>query len=291
MLLMTYNSSIKNLEENTMQIKSLIISLSLSALIPLSYATDSANSSTPITATSSNTCVTGQPDTSNNYTATKWYRDSVERNAQYHQVFSLGLEKVKQKVAKEKLEHKNWAVIMDIDETVLDNSFYEKANILSCRKVTMPTMYESMELAVSTATPGAHNFTCSIQKSGGKVVLVTNRDGTYDSKIQAATLDNLQKAGICYDTVIFANGSNDTNKTPRFNAAITGDYKNIVATKKLGPVNVLAYFGDNIQDFPNVIQKDAIKLDANDDFYNKFGQEYFSLPNPTYGSWEYNQFN
>lgn len=274
-----------------MQIKSLIFSLSLTTLIQFSYATDSTSNSAPLSTAQTTSCVTGRPDTSNNYTATKWYRDSVERNAQYHQVFSVGLEKVNAKVAQEKLKHKNWGVIMDIDETVLDNSFYEKANILNCRNVTMPTMYESMELAVSIATPGAHNFTCSVQKSGGKVVLVTNRDGSYDDKIQKATLDNLQKAGICYDTVIFANGMNDMNKTPRFNAVVAGDYSKIIATKPLKPLNVLAYFGDNIQDFPNITQSSAIKLDANSDFYNKFGQEYFSLPNPTYGSWEHNQFN
>lgn len=274
-----------------MQIKSLILSLSLTTLIPFSYATDSTSSSTTLSTAPTTSCVASRPDTSNNYTATKWYRDSVERNAQYHQVFSVGLEKVNAKVAQEKLKHKNWGVIMDIDETVLDNSFYEKANILNCRNVTMPTMYESMELAVSIATPGAHNFTCSVQKSGGKVVLVTNRDGSYDDKIQKATLDNLQKAGICYDTVIFANGMNDMNKTPRFNAVVAGDYSKIIATKPLKPLNVLAYFGDNIQDFPNITQSAAIKLDANSDFYNKFGQEYFSLPNPTYGSWEHNQFN
>lgn len=274
-----------------MQLKSIILSLSLTALIPLSYAIDSTSGTTIESSTVASTCIAGKPETANNYTATKWYRDSVERNAQYHQVFSLGLEKVNAKVAQEKLKHKNWGVIMDIDETVLDNSFYEKANILNCRNVTMPTMYESMELAVSIATPGAHNFTCSIQKSGGKVVLVTNRDGSYDNKIQKATIDNLQKAGICYDTVIFANGTNDTNKTPRFNAVVAGDYSKIIATKTLKPLNVLAYFGDNIQDFPNINQGEAIKLDANSDFYNKFGQEYFSLPNPTYGSWERNQFN
>ena len=54
---------------------------------------------------------------------------------------------------------------------------------------------------------------------------------------------------------------------------------------------VLGYFGDNIQDFPNIMQADAIKQDPNSDFYTKFGQEYFSLPNPGYGSWEHNQFN
>ena len=278
-----------------MHLKSLLTSLSLASLIPLNVYALEANASSPtLTQTTAATmpgCVPGKPETSNNYMATKWYRDSVERNAQYHQVFSIGLEKVTRKVAQEKLKNKNWGVIMDIDETVLDNSHYQKDNVLSCTNTTMPTLYANMEQAISTATPGAHNFTCSIQKNGGKVVLVTNRDGTYDDKIQSATLANLQKAGICYDTVIFANGAKDSNKTPRFNAVIAGDYSKIIATKPLKPLHVLGYFGDNIQDFPNIMQADAIKQDPNSDFYTKFGQEYFSLPNPGYGSWEHNQFN
>ena len=146
-----------------MHLKSLLTSLSLASLIPLNVYALEANASSPtLTQTTAATmpgCVPGKPETSNNYMATKWYRDSVERNAQYHQVFSIGLEKVTHKVAQEKLKNKNWGVIMDIDETVLDNSHYQKDNVLSCTNTTMPTLYANMEQAISTATPGAHNFT------------------------------------------------------------------------------------------------------------------------------------
>ena len=86
-----------------MHLKSLLTSLSLASLIPLNVYALEANASSPtLTQTTAATmpgCVPGKPETSNNYMATKWYRDSVERNAQYHQVFSIGLEKVTHKVA------------------------------------------------------------------------------------------------------------------------------------------------------------------------------------------------
>jgi len=90
--------------------------------------------------------------------------------------------------------------------------------------------------------------------------------------------------------VVFADGQDDSNKTPRFNAVIKGDYSNIIATEKLPPIKVVAWFGDNMQDFPNTKQPDAIQQDPNGKYFNKFGQEYFSFPNPTYGSWEKNEF-
>lgn len=228
------------------------------------------------------------PATSSNYNATKWYRDSAEKTAQYSQVYAIGLEKVTART--KKMKKGSWGVILDIDETVLDNSEYEKRNVLSCSPYSDKTDYAFMEEKVSIATPGATNFTCSIQKLGGKVVLVTNRNGIYDDKIQQATVDNLETQGICFDNVVFADGDNDNNKTPRFMAIAKGNYSNILATEKLPPIKVVAYFGDNIQDFPNIKQTDAIKQISDSKYFQKFGQEYFSLPNPTYGSWEKNEF-
>ncbi len=269
-----------------------IVSL-ISSLIAINcFALESSSNTVAIAKieATSKTCVAGKADTSSNYLATKWYRDSAERNAEYNEIYAIGYEKVTQNVKQQKLVKGSWGVILDIDETVLDNSEYAKSNVLSCDSYSPKTNYEFMEQKRSIATPGAHNFTCNIQKLGGKIVLVTNRDGTFDDKIQKATLDNLKSAGICFDNVVFANGPKDNDKTPRFNAVQAGDYTKIIASNKLPKLNILAYFGDNIQDFPNIKQTEAIKEDPNGDYFKKFGQEYFSLPNPTYGSWEKNQF-
>lgn len=65
----------------------------------------------------------------------------------------------------------------------------------------------------------------------------------------------------------------------------TGEYnKNIILTNKLPAHKVIAYFGDNIQDFPNLKQKNMQKADAK--AFKKFGSKYFIMPNPMYGSWQ-----
>ncbi|MDD3266234.1 MAG: HAD family acid phosphatase [Burkholderiales bacterium] len=240
---------------------------------------------------SANTCIIGTPKSSQSYNAVKWYRDSAERTALYRQTYTIGLEKVSAMVQKNKLQNNKWGVILDIDETVLDNSLYEKDHVDNCSNYNPKTMYPFMEKKVSIATPGSVKFTCSVQKMGGKVVLVTNRDGTFDDKIQQATIDNLKSEGLCFDNVVFANGDKDHNKTPRFEAVAAGNYTGIVAQKNNLPgFKVIAYFGDNIQDFPNSKQSDISQLSPDDKYFDKLGQEYFSIPNPTYGSWERNDF-
>ena len=72
------------------------------------------------------------------------------------------------------------------------------------------------------------------------------------------------------------NGSKD----PRFDAVAAG-----TAPSTLGPLEVLMWVGDNIQDFPRLTQ--AIR-GGGDDAFAGFGETYIALPNPMYGSWERN---
>lgn len=243
-----------------------------------------------ISANAANTCNIKNSPLYSGFLAGKWYTTSAEHIAQYNEIYTMALEKIKGKVKHQNLEGSSWGVILDIDDTVLDHGDMFEDDLINCRKLTPSSMYSYFETHNSPATPGSVKFTCEIQKDGGKVVLVTNRNGNYDSKIQAATIKNLKDVGMCFDNVVFANSDKDWNKTPRFNAVIKGDYSTIVAANQLEAINVLAYFGDNIQDFPNITQAEAITHDRNSDYYSKFGHEYFSLPNPTYGSWEKNVF-
>ena len=59
----------------------------------------------------------------------------------------------------------------------------------------------------------------------------------------------------------------------------------MICSNLLPPHKVIAYFGDNIQDFPNMFQADLINTSPKDSRYNKFSDGYFILPNPLYGSW------
>ena len=59
----------------------------------------------------------------------RWVRESMEYKALCHQVYNQAIEKLRKKIRHNNFSHNinnnNYAVIMDLDETVLDNSNYQ----------------------------------------------------------------------------------------------------------------------------------------------------------------------
>lgn len=223
----------------------------------------------------------------------KWYKASTEQRALYHQAFSQGSNYINQWLRQNNPKAHSWGVILDIDETTLDNSWYFK----ECTSVAKDENIFSKFVAIpskSTATPGVVDFTCSIQKSGGYVTLVSNRDGSYSDptgSVLSSTIKNLKAEGVCFDQVVLANrnqAKNPSDKNPRFEAIKTGRYDStqMVISNKLPAHKIVAYFGDNIQDFPKFKQTNTIDMPKNSKVYGVFGNGYFVLPNPMYGSWD-----
>lgn len=241
------------------------------------------------------------PSTQKNATilqADKWYRDSAEKKASYRQAYNIGAAYVKRWVAQHHPKAKTWGVVLDIDETTLDNSwyFYQCSSLAAnpadfSHFVTIPQK--------SQALPGVVAFTQLVHQLGGYVSLISNRDGSYvdQSGITAlqATIDNLKQQYVIFDQVILANNKKSkhpADKNPRFNAVMHGCYdaNEMVWSNKLPAHTVIAYFGDNIQDFPEFKQASAYALPDNTQQFAKFGDGYFILPNPLYGSWQANPY-
>lgn len=229
--------------------------------------------------------------------ALKWYRDSAEQRAMYHQAFGVGSRYINSWVSKNKPKPKTWGVVFDIDETTLDNSWYYK----KCADLTDTEDGFSHYVAIpekSVALPGVVALTCSIKKQGGYVSLVSNRDGSYKDdtgNVLEATINNLKHEGVCFDQVVLANpkySKHPSDKNPRFQSIQSGDYdaKQMVWSNKLPSHKVIAFFGDNIQDFPKFKQAKTYALSPNDKAFGVFGNGYFILPNPLYGSWQDNDY-
>lgn len=191
--------------------------------------------------------------------AVHWYRQSAEMKAVHEQTYALALGQLRAQVAT--LPRGSWAIIMDVDETLLDNSDYARQF-----PVYDPASWDQWTARKSARPlPGAVRFTVTVrQELGGKVMLVTNRE----QHACADTEVNLRNVGIGYDGIFCKTTVSDKN--PRFAA--------IAAGAGGAPLNVLMWFGDNIQDFPGSTQS---QFDI-----SQFGRRYFVFPNPTYGSWE-----
>ncbi len=167
---------------------------------------------------------------------------------------------------------RSWAVILDADETILDNSLYAKERgSLPHEEAAWAAWVRRRE---ATAVPGAREFLDGVRSRGGIVAVVTNRRADQCDDTRA----NLQALGLAFDVVLCRPADGPGDKSPRFERVARGE-----ALTGAGPLEVLAWIGDNILDFPGGSQ--ALR-DAPDAALADFGTRFFVLPNPVYGSWE-----
>jgi len=200
-----------------------------------------------------------------------WWRNSAEQRAVFVQTYRWAGERLRELAARE--QRGGWAVIMDADETTLDNSAYQLRrngqNLGYSSESWAAWVYEK----AAPATPGAAEFTRLVHELGGRVAIVTNRD----DDVCPETRENLRQVGIAFE-VVLCRVQGQSDKNPRFAAVQSG------TGTGLPPLKVLMWVGDNIQDFPRLTQEVRGQPAALD----PFRRSYVILPNPMYGSWERN---
>jgi 5'-nucleotidase (lipoprotein e(P4) family) len=206
-----------------------------------------------------------------------WFQHAAERKAIDYEVFLAAENSIKAAITAQKLQPKQWGVVLDIDETVLDNSAWNYQHYINH---STQTWDQFAALSKSTAIPGAAEFTNHIHALGGYVNLVSNRN----SNLLDATKKNLNDQHVYFDQVLLdttKQGTSFVDKNIRFNAVTNGK-----SPSTLPPQKIIAWLGDNIQDFPDLKQTDFRNNPNNRSLYASFGKTYFVLPNPLYGSWE-----
>jgi 5'-nucleotidase (lipoprotein e(P4) family) len=199
----------------------------------------------------------------------RWFRSSAEYRALARQTYAVATSRLPELTRG--LAEQTWAVILDADETVLDNSEYQRRRFLLDSGYTEATWAAWVNERAAPAIPGAPEFTRAVHAAGGRIAIVTNRADS----LCAATRLNLQKVGIEADLVL-CQTPGPSDKNPRFQKVQNG-----TAVAGVPPLQVVAWVGDNILDFPGMSQasrNDPRALDA-------FGTRFFVLPNPMYGSW------
>ena len=204
----------------------------------------------------------------------RWFAAAAEQRATYVQTYRFATATIER--AAQGRPAGSWAVILDADETVIDNSPYE------IQQARLGVPYDSVtwdawvKRGAARALPGAVEFTSRVHALGGRVVIVTNRDQVYCD----VTRENIIRVGVPADEVLCRTDRANGSKDPRFDAVRSGAARSV-----LPPLDVLMWVGDNIQDFPRLTQ--SIRS-APDSALAGFGERYIVLPNPMYGSWERN---
>ncbi len=204
-------------------------------------------------------------------TAYDWLEHSGEAEALRYQAYNMAKRNLGLMVLEQSAKPK--AVILDIDETVLDNGKAAAYQIKHNVGFNQKTWNNWINQSAATPIPGAVSFTQYAKKMGVQVFYVSDRSADQI----AATRKNLEKYGFAdaneQGHIVLSTG--DSDKQPRFNKI----------EKKY---DVVQFFGDQLTDFgqlfenkTNVEQQAEVKK-----LHAEFGWKYYQIPNPTYGEWE-----
>ncbi len=204
--------------------------------------------------------------------AVHWSRNSAEHRALFIESYALAAARLGELVAG--LEPGTWAVALDADETVLDNSLYQKELEEKGASFSQESWGEWVRREAAPALPGARRFLEHTRELGGKIAIVTNRS----EPLCPATRVNFQKEDLPYD-VILCRGE-ESSKEARWKKVEEGE-----AAPGLPSLTIVMWLGDNIHDFPGGEQD---WRQAPESALEDFGRRFFVLPNPMYGSWARN---
>lgn len=232
-----------------------------------------------------------------NLNAVAWTQTAIEHDLIYREVYRAAGEKLLKALKdrqwdalphaerKGKFASLKPAVILDVDETVLDNSPYQARLIADGSDFNEFSWAEWCREKAARPLPGALEFTQLAAKHGVTVFYLSNRA----QDLNEVTLDNLR-----------ADGFPVTSGEPAFlglgtvvegceqNGSEKGCRRESIGRKH----RVLLQLGDQLGDFIDVLANTPDgRSNALAPYADWIGERWFVLPNPTYGSWEPALFN
>ncbi len=170
------------------------------------------------------------------------------------------------------------AVIMDLDETVLDNSPYQAWLVQTGNTFSDDSWTAWCNAEQALAVPGALEFVQDAVDQGVTVFFISNRG----ADVEDATRANLEALGFGFalsadfDNVLLKRELPEWGSDKGTRRMVVGETHRIVLS-----------IGDNLGDFVDgykvpVEDRDQIVADN----AAEWGTRWIMLPNPTYGSWE-----
>ncbi|HEX7733131.1 MAG TPA: HAD family acid phosphatase [Rhodanobacter sp.] len=176
------------------------------------------------------------------------------------------------------------AVVLDVDETVLDNSPYQARLVKSGGQYDEASWAAWCKEERARALPGALAFARFAAAHGIAVIYLSNRAQDLD----AVTLANLRRLGFPVAGPDAFLGLGTVEPGCEQAGTEKGCRRQLVSRK----YRVLMQFGDQLGDFADVVANtEAGRRQAIDGYMAWIGTRWFVLPNPTYGAWEPALFN
>lgn len=201
--------------------------------------------------------------------ATNWYQTSGEARALYYQGYQLASLNFLNTLSKK--TNKPKAVVVDIDETILDNSPYQ-AKIIQTKSGYPQHWEEWINASKAEALPGSLDFLKLVDSKKVEVFYISNRK-LKDRRITFELLKKLKFPVKSEEQILVQTDSSDKS-----------DRRNNVASR----YEIVILVGDNLNDFTGLFENktnDEKKLLV-DGMKDEFGRRFIILPNPLYGDWE-----
>jgi acid phosphatase len=182
---------------------------------------------------------------------------------------------------KEDFKNKQPAIILDIDETVLNNIPFQARSIINGQPYPIGWLEWMLEES-SDAVAGVSDFLEYAQNMGVKIFYVTNRIAVAED----ATRNNIKKLGLPLDTdrdvLLMKNENGWTSDKVSRRELIAKDYR------------ILLLIGDQLGDFLP-LDETTLELDSRknlaDTYKHMWGSKWFMITNPMYGRWEASIYN
>lgn len=202
-----------------------------------------------------------------------WMRTSAEYRALAYQGYNVAMNAVKMAVTDPSHQRKPLAIVLDADETVVDNTKLMGESIVNGNgRFDAPWWRQAVYQGKSQAMPGAVEFLNEVHKQGVEIFYVSNRYAPVNLDVTIQNFKELGFPSVDKDHVLLF--EKDSDKQPRFD---------MIAKKYY----VIVYMGDNAGDFligtkgKTLAERNSI-IDAHKE---DFGTTFVVFPNPAYGSW------
>ena len=235
-----------------------------------------------------------------NMDAVVWLQSSTEYAGVVTGIFVAATAALEEIARTEANRTHGMAIVMDIDETVLDNSRYQAQLVFDEATYESESWDNWISLRAAPAVPGVVDFIRRSQSLGFHVVFVTNRacrarPDTAEYCLQKAdTLVNLEEIGVdTSSTTLFLRGERPPERCRTFLSAserADGKWSSDKTSRRECirlDHDIIMLFGDQLGDFTEE-QGGPYGESGRDiaaEFGEYWGKTWFMLPNPTYGGW------
>ena len=208
--------------------------------------------------------------------AVRFQQSSAEIRALREQAYNVATLRLKQKLKNhDGGDDKKPAVVLDLDETVIDNTPLFAEGVKQGFDYTQWGSHWQawVDAAKAPLIPGAKKFLDYADGHGVRIFYVSNRV----TKNQAPTIKNLNRLGL--------------PQVSKQSVVLLGPSKKIRRDNIRKNYDIVMLFGDSLHDFSSAFVSDSEQKrnQAVTKMADHFGDDYIIIPNAAYGDWTSNQ--